>query len=245
VKAHKQHLKTKDPSDTIRISKHFANGQAMKFVIKTHHLIVFSVCVLVSTFAQIGSDLYLPSLPAMVLGFKTSTHNVQLTITIYIIGGIFSSFLSGPLSDALGRRNPILFGLVLCAVGGILCALTHNLTLFLLGRLLQGIGTGFGATIFRAILRDLYSGESLSRYGSYSALISITALACVPVLGGWVQTHFDWRMNFWLLLWLGIIVLILFFFLVEETNTHKNQGNLKSTIIMSNFQEVISRYLFL
>ena len=60
-------------------------------------------------FGPISTDMYLPSLPALVVAFDTDVPTVQLTLSAFLVAFAVSMLVYGPLSDRFGRR-PVLLG---------------------------------------------------------------------------------------------------------------------------------------
>src|SRR5690625_6968091 len=88
---------------------------------------------------------------------------MQLTLTAFFVGTASGRVVAGPLSDRIGRRAPLLFGIVLCLLGSIGCALALTVDLLLVMRVVQGIGGGFGMVLGRAVLIDMTDGPELFR----------------------------------------------------------------------------------
>jgi len=103
-----------------------------------------------------------------------------------MLGFAISQLVYGPISDGVGRRKPLLWGLTLCMLGSLMCFSAQKINILIIGRLLQGIGAGACGALFRPILSDLFSGQKLAKYASISSLLSIWFLAVGPVLGGYI-----------------------------------------------------------
>lgn len=207
--------------------------------------ILFILLVLISTLGQVSSDLYLPSLPAIAENLGASFKAVKLTITAFMIGFAIAPLIYGPLSDGIGRHKPLLFGLSLCLLGTIICFSAQSIEILLIGRLCQGLGAGAGSSLFRSILRDLWSGAKLAKYGSYSALVGILGLAFAPLLGGYFQHYFGWRSNFIFLAVITFMALLCVIFIVPETNRYLHKDHLTAKKIKNNFFTLVSSPVFM
>jgi len=146
-------------------------------------------------------DAYLPAFPNIQASLHATPIEVQQTLTAYMLAFAVMSLWHGALSDAFGRRNVVLVGLVVFAVGTLGCASAHSVHYLWIFRILQGISAGAGVVVGRAIIRDLYSDAPAARLLSMVTMIFSIAPAIAPVLGGWVVTLFDWRAIF-----LGLLV---------------------------------------
>src|SRR5438128_2558972 len=84
--------------------------------------IFFMVMVFVSCLGQVSADLYLPSLPAIAKSLNTTDTLSQLSVSVYMLGYSVSQLFYGPISDAVGRRKPLIIGLLICLASSIVCA---------------------------------------------------------------------------------------------------------------------------
>jgi Bcr/CflA subfamily drug resistance transporter len=206
--------------------------------------VLFIILVLISSLGHVSTDLYLPSLPAIAENLNTSFHAVKLTISMYIVGFAIAPLLYGPISDGVGRRKPLIIGLSLCLIGSIICFSAQSIEFLIFGRLFQGIGAGAGTSLFRSVLRDLFSGDKLAQYGSYSALITVGALASAPILGGYIQHYLGWRSNFIFLFFVTFIALLSVLYIVPETNQYLHSEHLTIKKLKLNFITLITSPIF-
>src|SRR5699024_1978209 len=93
------------------------------------------------------TDMYIPACPQVEQDLATTAARMQLTLTAFFVGTASGQVVAGPLSDRIGRRAPLLFGIVLCLLGSIGCALAPTVDLLLVMRVVQGIGGGFGMVL--------------------------------------------------------------------------------------------------
>ncbi len=212
---------------------------------KNNLTIILTVILLVSSLGQVMSDLYLPSLPAIARDLKVDTHYIQLTVALYMLGFCVSQLIYGPLSDAIGRRKPLLFGMALCVLASVLCTFSINIYMLYLGRLLQGLGIGAGTALARALLRDLFEHETLAKYNSYLAMSTVIILTIAPILGGYIEYYAGWRFNFSFLSLYGMLVLYLFYFNIRETNQYLHPENFTLPVIARNVKTLLTSTTFL
>jgi MFS transporter, DHA1 family, multidrug resistance protein len=172
---------------------------------------------LLSTFGPLSLDLYLPSLPQLADDLDTSTSVAQLSITACLIGLAVGQLIAGPLSDRLGRRRPLIFGLVAFMLASIACALAPSPAILVALRLIQGLAGAAGIVISRAIARDLYSGRALMIFFSRLLLVAGLAPVIAPILGGQLSRIMGWRGIFGVLAGFGALLLAAGFFGLKET----------------------------
>ena len=148
---------------------------------------------MLAAMAPLSTDMYLPALPEFSNDFHISASLAQLTLTMTLIGMAVGQILGGPVSDYLGRRNPLLLGMAVFTAASVLCSITSSIHMFLGLRLIQGIAGAFGIVISRAIARDVASGPELLQF--YSILMMVNGLAPIaaPVIGGQILRFTSWH----------------------------------------------------
>jgi DHA1 family bicyclomycin/chloramphenicol resistance-like MFS transporter len=152
-------------------------------------------------------DMYLPALPTITDDLQTTAASVQLTLTGTLAGLALGQLLIGPLSDAFGRRTPLLFGVALHVLASVLCVIAPNLATLGTLRVLQGLGAAAAAVVAMAIVRDLFTGLSAARLLSRLMLVMGAAPILAPTLGGIVLGWTSWRGVFVVLALLGVAMI--------------------------------------
>lgn len=147
-------------------------------------------------FGLLAMTICLPSMQEWAGIFDASQASVQLTFSGYVVayGGL--QLLYGPLSDRLGRKNILLFGLFVAGVGSVLAALAPSLGWLTLARVLQGAGSAAGMVVGRAMVQDLFQGPARTRVMAY---IGMTMGLCPPlatIIGGQLHVRLGWQSNF-------------------------------------------------
>jgi DHA1 family bicyclomycin/chloramphenicol resistance-like MFS transporter len=154
-------------------------------------------------------DMYLPGLPEITRSLHAEDAAVQLTLTAVVAGLALGQLVAGPLSDRIGRRRPLIVGLLSYSAASLLCALAPSVLALTGLRFLQGLTGGAGIVIGRAVVRDLYSGAAAAKL--FSSLMLVTGLAPIlaPVIGAQVLRFTAWQGIFVVLacLSLGIVTL--------------------------------------
>ncbi|MCW2675030.1 MAG: Drug resistance transporter, Bcr/CflA subfamily [Modestobacter sp.] len=152
-------------------------------------------------------DMYLPALPTITDELATTSSTVQLTLTGTLIGLALGQLVLGPLSDALGRRRPLLAGTALHVLASLLVLVAPNVAVLGVLRLLQGAGAAGGAVIAIAVVRDLYDGRAAATMLSRLFLVIGAAPVLAPTLGGEVLRFTSWRGVFVVLAVYGLLLL--------------------------------------
>ena len=170
-----------------------------------------------AAFGPFVTDFYLPTLPEQVKDFQASASMVQLGLSMTMWGLAIGQLFVGPLSDAKGRRGPLLWSLLLFTASTFGAAAAPSVELFLAMRFLEGLGASGAIVMSRAVAADRYTGRALGSFmavmGSIQGIAPITA----PLLGSLIAETVGWRGIFWLMFAVGIGLLILTFMRLAET----------------------------
>ena len=153
-------------------------------------------------------DMYLPALPTITRELETTSSAVQLTLTGTLIGLALGQLVLGPVSDALGRKRPLLAGTALHVLASLLVIIAPNLAVLGALRVLQGVGTAAGAVIAIAIVRDLYDGRAAATMLSRLFLVLGAAPVLAPTIGGELLRFTSWRGIFAVLAVYGVLMIV-------------------------------------
>lgn len=152
-------------------------------------------------------DLYIPGFPQIADDLEVSASHVQLTMTACMIGLAVGQLITGIVSDATGRRTPLLVGMATFTVFSVACVFAPNIWLLVLARFFQGVGGGAGIVVARAVIRDRTSGEAMVR--ALTTVMILLGLAPIigPMIGGALLSVTDWRGVFGFLALLAVAML--------------------------------------
>jgi MFS transporter, DHA1 family, multidrug resistance protein len=162
-------------------------------------------------------DTYLPALPTLSAELGASDVQAQTTITGLLIGLGLGQLVVGPLSDAFGRRRPLLLGLSLHAVASLLCAIAPSIAMLTVTRTLQGLAGAAVAVVAMAMVRDLFSGYRAAQVLSRLVLVLGVAPILAPSLGSGLLTVTSWRGIFVVLAGIALLLIVVAFLALPET----------------------------
>jgi len=173
--------------------------------------------LLTSSIVRVGACLYLPALPVIGKDLSISDAGMSLTLTVYFT--VFSLFIliSGPLSDAFGRKFLILIGAVIFIVGSFVCGVSNSLTYLLTGRIIQAIGASMIPGTSRAMIRDVGSDIQVVSLLGWMAVLGGLLMVGAPILGGIITETYNWHYNFWILVVFTFLTLIIISYFLPET----------------------------
>lgn len=172
---------------------------------------------LLSAIGPFAIDMYLPALPAIGANLGASVGAVQWSLTAFFLSLGAGQLLYGPVSDMLGRKVPLYFGLGVFTVASIGCALASNIETLVALRFLQGFGAAAGMAIPRAVVRDLHTGNEAARLMSLLMLVFSVSPILAPLVGSGVIAITGWRGVFWLVTLAALAGLVLIYTKLDET----------------------------
>lgn len=207
-----------------------APGQWTKSIKPQHRGISNILAFALLPLSGFATDIYLPSLPGMATDLQVSGIQVQFTITIFLISYGISQLFIGSILDSYGRYFTGLASLFVFALASIAIATTHSIHIIYLMRVVQGITVGFVVAGKRAFFVDLYTGDKLKNYLGLFSIIWSTGPIIAPFVGGYLQTLFGWRANFYFLAVLGGVLALLEFMYSGETLPQRTPFRLKRVI---------------
>lgn len=197
-----------------------------------------------TVFGPISMDLYLPALPALTNALGAATSTAQLTVTACLVGLALGQVVAGPLSDRLGRRRPLLFGVAAYIVAAVLCALSPSIEALIAARFVQGLAGAVGIVIAQAAGRDLYSGSKLVRHYSRLTVIGGVAAIIGPVVGGQLAAVTDWRGLFLFLAAAGAAILVAVLLVFRETLPRQGRATGEFQQTGRDFRRLLSDRVF-
>ncbi|MEU2614701.1 multidrug effflux MFS transporter [Micromonospora sp. NPDC007271] len=177
-------------------------------------------------------DMYLPALPAITTDLHTTSAAVQLTLTGTLAGLALGQLLIGPLSDAVGRRKPLLAGIGVHVVASVLCVVAPDIGTVGALRVLQGLGVAASAVVATAVVRDLFSGAAFAKLFSRLMLVMGVAPILAPTLGSGLLRWSDWRGVFVALAVFGVLLVTVAAFGLRETlpPERRRRGGVTATL---------------
>lgn len=174
-----------------------------------------------------ATDIYIPSLPTMAAKMGVSSVQVQLTLSIFLISYGVAQLFVGSLLDSFGRYKICLYALLIFAGASVVIAITHNIYLIYLMRIIHGLSVGGIVVAKRAYFVDLFSGDKLKHYLSLFSIIWSTGPIIAPFVGGYLQTAFGWESNFYFLAGFALVFALLEMVFSGETLKHFTDFELK------------------
>ena len=172
--------------------------------------------MLLSVFA-FGIDMYIPAFDAIGHALSAAPGDMQLSMAAYFVALALGQLACGPLSDAIGRRLPILAGLALFVGASLMAAASSSVDMLISARLLQGLGASAAAVLPLAMIRDEYSGLIATRLMTISMLSLSASPLLAPAFGGLIVQYTFWQVIFLTLAGIGLVAMLVTLTLLPET----------------------------
>ena len=164
----------------------------------------------------------------------------QLPGKTVFLGMACGQFLYGPVSDSVGRKPVVLFGVTVFAAGCLVSALAESFTLMLAGRFLQGVGAAAPRVVTMAIIRDCYRGEAMAQILSLIMAVFIIVPMVAPAIGQGILWIADWRTIFYVLLFLAVLAQLWFSLRQPETLSPELRNRFSLAGLWQALREVFS-----
>jgi DHA1 family bicyclomycin/chloramphenicol resistance-like MFS transporter len=191
----------------------------------------WALAVLLACLGMLGPfavDTYLPAFDGIAASVGATPVQMQQTLSAYLFGFAFMNLFHGALSDSFGRRPVVLAGIAVFTLASAGCALSESIGALVFFRALQGLSTGAGIVVSRAVIRDMFPPADAQRVMSQVTIYFGVAPAVAPIVGGFLFVHADWHAIFWFLTGVGGVLLVANYKLLPETLhvTHRQQFNI-------------------
>jgi DHA1 family bicyclomycin/chloramphenicol resistance-like MFS transporter len=190
--------------------------------------------------SPLAIDMYLPSMPAIAEDLSASPAAVQMTVSVYLFFFALPQLFFGPLSDALGRRRTVFFGLALFTTGTLLCMLAPNIELLLAARAIQATGSAAISVTVPALVRDRFSGPGYTSTMGFIMMVMGLAPMLAPMLGGLIFIVGGWRGIFFTLVLIAVLSGLLFKLLIPETLARQHRNPLQMGSVLANYRLLVT-----
>lgn len=186
-------------------------------------------------------DAMLPALPQIAAELTPDRINsAQLVLTSFVLGMGVGTFLSGPISDATGRKVAITAGFAIYMVAAVVAARAQSLESLLIARFVQGLGAAGPRIVALAMVRDIYSGREMARVTSFVMMVFILIPAVAPAIGQGIIAMTGWRGVFWAFVLFGLVAAIWLNLRQPETLPPERRRPLRPAPLWSAAREVLA-----
>ena len=201
----------------------------------------WALAVLLALLGMLGPfsiDTYLPAFSGMAQSLGATPVQMQQTLSAYLFGFAFMSLFHGAVSDSVGRRPVVLWGLAAFTLASVGCALSQTIGQLVFFRAMQGLTTGAGIVVARAVVRDMFEPAQAQRVMSQITIYFGVAPAIAPIIGGWLFVHLGWHSIFWFLSGVGAVLWLANYKLLPETLHVSHRQPLKFSNLMQGYWQL-------
>ncbi|KAI9649838.1 hypothetical protein NHQ30_002420 [Ciborinia camelliae] len=202
--------------DDDKESKYLGGVDSKKF------WLIFGGVLLTYTLASFDSTIMVSSHPVITSYFHASNSASWLSTAFLLTSTSFQPIF-GRLSDAMGRKPPYLFSMVLFLISTIWCALAQSMTSFIIARAVCGLGAGGVMSMGSIITSDLIPIEIRGEYQSYLNIVFGIGAASGAALGGAIADSLGWRWDFGVQV-PGLILCLIISWIVIPSDLGLNRG---------------------
>ena len=208
----------------------------------------WALAVLLALLGMLGPfsiDTYIPAFSGIARALGATPVQMQQTLSAYLFGFAFMNLFHGALSDSFGRRPVVLCGLAVFTVASAGCALSQTVGQLVFFRALQGLSTGAGIVVSRAVIRDMFPPDQAQKVMSQVTIYFGVAPAVAPIIGGWLFVHADWHAIFWFLAGIGVVLWIANWRLLPESLHVQHRQPFNARNLMRGYRQLGANPRFL
>lgn len=204
--------------------------------------------ILISSLVMLGpftNNIAVPSLPAIASDLQVSFGDVQLILSLYMIGFAAGQLVVGPMSDKYGRKPVLTISLAIYVVASVATALAPDLTLLIVARVVQALGVSATMSVGRAMVRDCFESEKIAQVFAYVGTALAIGPIAGPIFGGFIEVSAGWRAVFGFIVVAGIAMLLVVVFALRETNRNLNPDAADPRRLIANYAFLLGNRQYL
>ena len=201
----------------------------------------WALAVLLACLGMLGPfsiDTYLPAFSGIAQSIGATPVQMQQTLSAYLFGFAIMNLFHGALSDSLGRRPVVLWGVALFTLASAGCALADHIGALVFWRAVQGMSCGAGMVVSRAVIRDMFPPADAQRVMSQVTIYFGIAPAIAPMVGGFLFIHANWHSIFWFLTAVGAALWLANYRLLPETLHDSQRQPFNVRNLLSGYREL-------
>lgn len=200
---------------------------------------------LLSAVGPFAIDMYLPAMPQVASDLGTTEARATLTLTSYFIVFGIAQLIYGPMSDAIGRKKPLVIGVAIFLAATIGAAMAPSIGWLIFARGVQGLGAATLMAVPRAVIRDVATGPDGAKM--IAAIMIVTAISpmLAPLTGAMIMKWGNWREIFAVLGVASLVSLALILFVLPETLRPENRRPVQLAPMLSGARRLLTDRRFM
>ncbi|QBC45243.1 MFS transporter [Iodobacter fluviatilis] len=193
----------------------------------------------------IANDMILPGMLAVTREFNAGPQWVPTSMTAYLVGGASLQWLLGPLSDRIGRRPVMLYGVAFFITTCLLTLFTHSIEQFIVLRVFQGVGMCFIGAVGYALVQESFDEKTAIKVTALMANVAMIAPLLGPLAGAIMMELAPWRMIFVLIAAVAFVSFIGLWHALPRIVPNKNLSPFTYRAVWQDYKNVFSNTHFL
>ncbi|MBO9456278.1 multidrug effflux MFS transporter [Paracoccus sp. R12_1] len=209
---------------------------------------LFRMALILGLLAAVGPfavDMYLPALPQVARDLDTTETGAALTLTAYFVTFGIAQMIYGPMADAVGRKRPLVIGVVIFLVATVAAALAPSIGWLIAARAVQGLGSATLMVVPRAVIRDLATGPAAAKMMAAIMIVISISPMLAPLTGSLVMAWGGWREIFGVLAAAALLSLCLILFVLPETLPAENRRPVRLAPMLSGAKRLLGDRRFM
>lgn len=209
---------------------------------------LFRMALLLGLLSAVGPfaiDMYLPALPQVASDLGTTEAGAALTLTSYFIVFGIAQMIYGPMSDAVGRKKPLVIGVGIFLAATVAASLAPTIGWLIAARAVQGLGAATLMVVPRAVIRDMATGPAAAKMMAAIMIVISVSPMLAPLTGSLVMAWGGWREIFAVLAGAALLSLALILFVLPETLEAGNRRPVRIGAMLAGARRLLSDRRFL
>ncbi|MFC3568138.1 multidrug effflux MFS transporter [Paracoccus simplex] len=209
---------------------------------------LFRMALLLGLLSAVGPfaiDMYLPALPQVASDLGTTEAGAALTLTSYFIVFGIAQMIYGPMSDAVGRKKPLVIGVGIFLAATVAASLAPTIGWLIAARAVQGLGAATLMVVPRAVIRDMATGPAAAKMMAAIMIVISVSPMLAPLTGSAVMAWGSWREIFAVLAGAALLSLALILFVLPETLDADNRRPVRVGAMLAGARRLLSDRRFL
>ena len=180
---------------------------------------------------RMSGDIFTPSIAHMADDFGISKARATSNLSYYYLWLMCSYVIFGRLCDYMAKKKLLLYSIIACLAGCILCAIAPNMTVLNIGRSLQALATGAVLLTAQVWIGSFSDKKNMLGRLAWFSLVTTLSPVLAPSIGGFITDTLSWRYDFWLVAFLCVIIIpIVGVTSIADHTEEKSPGSLKSQV---------------
>ena len=181
------------------------SGKPVKISTYAWKLLIILSCT--ATMVMYAETMLIPAIPTLIHDFDVTYGLSSWLLTAYLVSGAVMTPIVGKLSDIYGRKRILLIVMAIYAVGVTCAGFSNDIFVMIIARAIQGVGMSMFPIAF-GIIRDQFPREKVSiAQGIITSMFATGAVIGLSI-GGIIIQHFGWRMTFFTIIPISIMLII-------------------------------------